>query len=164
MDTAPQREKRSQSQGTAQPEGVGARQTETHSPQQEGGYLEIYRFGELEKRDLPPQKIDPRLSSLRDMGLNPTFIKIAAVIGFDNFLKMWEILDADERLKKDSGGISIQLRAYRAYKRHLRNRHIVLLHRQSKKLGNTVIAKKVAESLGEKIDPSQIYRVIERGR
>ena len=153
-------EKRSHSHGTARSLGVGARQDTSQPPAQGGGYLDTYRFCELEKSDYAAEKIDPRLKDLHQIGLNPTLLKVAAAIGVDNFLKMWEILDNDEHLRTDWGGIMVKIRAFKSYRRYLRNRHIVMLHKNNDGVGMTKIAKKATENLGERIHPSQIYKIV----
>ena len=155
-------EKRSHSHGTARSPGVGARQDTPQPPTQGGGYLDTYRFCELEKSDYAAEKIDPRLKDLHQIGLNPTLLKVAATIGVDNFLKMWEILDNDEHLRTDWGGIMVKIRAFKSYRRYLRNRHIVMLHKNNDEMGVTKIAKKATENLGERIHPSQIYKIVAR--
>lgn len=96
------------------------------------------------------------------MARNPTLLKVAAAIGVDNFLKMWEILDNDEHLRTDWGGIMVKIRAFKSYRRYLRNRHIVMLHKNNDEMGVTKIAKKATENLGERIHPSQIYKIVAR--
>lgn len=153
-------EKRSNSHRITQAIRVGARQDSPPPPTQGGGYLDTYKFCELKKTDCAAQKIDPRLKDLHQIGLNSTLLKVAAAIGVDNFLKMWEILDNDEHLRMDWGGIMVKIRAFKSYRRYLRNRHIIMLHKNNNGAGMTKIAKKATENLGERIHPSQIYKIV----
>ncbi len=158
-------EKRSNRQEIAQQEGVGVRQTNTTTPPQGGGYLEIYTFSELPIRPSeknraaqPPEK-DPRLNQLREIGLNHIWQEVAAAIGYDNFIKMWEILDSHEEIRRPDGGILTTLRSFRAQKRYQRDRFGVLI---KKAFGNCVSVKRLSEQMGEKVGSSHISRAADR--
>ena len=60
----------------------------------------------------------------------------------------------------DWGGIMVKIRAFKSYRRYLRNRHIIMLHKNNNGAGMTKIAKKATENLGERIHPSQIYKIV----
>ena len=158
-------EKRSQKQETARRERVGERQASTHTPPQGGGYLEIYTFSELPIRSSeknraasPPEK-DPRLNQLREIGLNHIWQEVATAIGYDNFIKMWGILDSHEEIRRPDGGILTTLRAFRAQKRYQRDRFGVLIKNS---FGNCVSVKRLSEQLGEKVGSSHISRAADR--
>ena len=158
-------EKRSDKQETARLEGVGVRQTKTATPAGGGGYLEIYTFSELDIRGSeknraasPPEK-DPRLNQLREIGLNHIWQEVAAAIGYDNFIKMWEILDSHEEIRRPDGGILTTLRAFRAQKRYQRDRFGVLI---KKSYGNCVSVRRLSEQMGEKVGSSHISRAADR--
>ena len=91
-------EKRSQTQGNALMKGVGARHPTPPAPRQGGGYLEIYTSSEFgfrpsEKNHAAAPEKDPRLQQLREIGLNHIWQEVAGAIGYDNFIKMWQILE-----------------------------------------------------------------------
>ncbi|WP_267391300.1 hypothetical protein [Snodgrassella sp. B3088] len=136
--------------------GVGGRQASINASTRGGGYLQTYRFSEFRKSDLPSKK-DPRLLSLREIGLNATLQKIAATIGVDNFLKMWAILDNDESTHSDSGALNLHIRSFSAWTRYERNRLIKFLAGQG--LSNREIAKVVADQFNERLDLSYISRL-----
>ena len=158
-------EKRSNKQETARLEGVGVRQTKTATHPQGGGYLEIYTFSELPIRPsekncvASPPKKDPRLNQLREIGLNHIWQEVAAAIGYDNFIKMWEILDSHEEIRRPDGGILTTLRSFRAQKRYQRDRFGVLI---KKSFGNYVSVKRLSEQMGEKVGSSHISRAADR--
>ena len=158
-------EKRSSKAETARLEGVGVRQTDNSPAAGGGGYLEIYTFSELPIRPSeknraasPPEK-DPRLNQLREIGLNHIWQEVASAIGYDNFIKMWEILDSHEEIRRPDGGILTTLRAFRAQKRYQRDRFGVLV---KKSFGNCVSVKRLSEQMGEKVGSSHISRVADR--
>lgn len=145
-------------------QGVGARQPSPASPAQGGGYPEIYTFSESALRPSEncaagtPEK-DPRLQQLREIGLNHIWQKVAAEIGYDNFLRMWQILDSYEEIKRPDGGILVTLRAYRSQQRYQRDRFGVLVKKQ---YGPSEAVRRVAEQMCEKVGGSHISRVQER--
>ena len=138
---------------------VGGRQQENIIFSQGGGYLEKYRFVEFQKTDLT-KKTDPRLLHLRRIGLNATLQQIAKAIGFDNFLKMWVILDQDRSSKTDSGAINLHIRSFKAWQRFERARLIKALHAE----GNSArqISDKVQDQFGERLHHSYISRLIRK--
>lgn len=153
-------EKRSSTHQTAQvrptKEGVGARPRSTATASEGGGYLNTYRFCEFEKPDFA-QKQDPRLLHLRKIGLSATLQKIAAEIGVDNFLKMWQLLDAADYLRDESGSVVLRIRSFKAWLRSERNRYIKALNDEG--YSRRDIQKKVAEQYDERLDPTYIYRL-----
>ena len=158
-------EKRSGTAGNAHAQGVGARQTNPSASAAGGGYLEIYTFSEFgfrrsEKNHAaaPPEK-DPRLQQLHEIGLNHIWQEIAGAIGYDNFIKMWEILDSHDEIRRPDGGILTTLRAYRARKRYQRDRFGVLIKR---KLGHAAAVERVEQQMCEKVGSSHISRAAQR--
>lgn len=135
---------------------VGGRQTCSTLSPTEGGYLQTYRFSELKKPNLS-QKKDPRLLFLREIGLNATLQKIAAAIGVDNFLKMWDILDRDESTHSDSGAINLHIRGFNSWLRFERTRLIKSLAADGMPVKE--IAKVVADQFGERLHHSYISRL-----
>ena len=157
-------EKRSQTQGNALTKGVGARHPTPPAPRQGGGYLEIYTFSEFgfrpseKNRAAAPEK-DPRLQQLREIGLNHIWQEVAGAIGYDNFIKMWQILDGHDEIRRPDGAILTALRAYRAQKRYQRDRFGVLIKR---KFGNAAAVERVERQMCEKVGSSHISRVAQR--
>ena len=153
-------DKRTQQHENARPQppaaGVGARQASTLPPPEGGGYLNTYRFCELENRDFE-KKSDPRLRQLYEVGLSSTMLQIATEIGVDNFLKMWEILDKDESLWSDSGGLLVRIRRFRSWLRHERNRFIKDLASSGER--DDCIKKRVATQFGDNLHSTSISRV-----
>ena len=153
-------DKRTHTQENAQPQqqplGVGARSGASAAPPQGGGYLNTYRFCELEKQ-AAAKKIDPRLLQLREIGLNATMQKIAAEIGVDNFLRMWSILDADEALRSDSGALVVRLRSFKAWQRNERIRFVKALAHDGQ--CDKSIQKRVANQFDENLHPTYISRL-----
>lgn len=157
-------EKRSGTAGNAHAQGVGARQTNPSASAAGGGYLEIYTFSEFgfrpseKNRAAPPEK-DPRLQQLREIGLNHIWQEVAGAIGYDNFIKMWQILDGHDEIRRPDGAILTALRAYRAQKRYQRDRFGVLIKR---KFGNAAAVERVERQMCEKVGSSHISRVAQR--
>ncbi|MBF0453652.1 MAG: hypothetical protein HQL72_02405 [Magnetococcales bacterium] len=67
--------------------GVGGRQEDTSSPLRGGGYQDICTILK------PDPGNDPRIRELKQLGLNPCWIEIAETVGYEDFLKIWRILD-----------------------------------------------------------------------
>lgn len=139
--------------------GVGGRQAKKCLSSEGGGYLDNYRFMEFEKNTLP-KKADPRLIYLRKIGLNATLQKIANSIGFDNFLKMWAILDKDKSAHTDSGAINLHIRSFKAWQRFERERLVKAL--SSEGYSAREISEFVKDQFGEKLHHSYISRLIRK--
>jgi len=158
------KEKRSPSEGSAQPdlfaspmaEGVGGRQEEVAPPPGGGGYLQNCRVFKFSAP--PPQKSarDPRLQELHDLGLQRVWLEVAETIGVDSFMQMWRILDADPACRHSDGLLEITLKKHSAYLRHVRNRMIRRLHGTST---TEQIRKRVLEQFGEELSLRHIERI-----
>lgn len=92
------------------------------------------------------------------MGIRQYWIRIALVIGFDNFLAMWRVLDSDPSLLNESELIEVSLRPYRSYLRFQRNRYIETLT----KMGLTAaeIRMRIDQELCEKLSDRHITRIM----
>ncbi len=90
-----------------------------------GGYLSICMPFEFSLPDDKKNFRDPRIGQLEAMGMRRTFIKVAEAIGFEAFMTMWQIFDADPSLR-DQGpsAMRIVMRPYSAWQRFQRNRFI----------------------------------------
>ena len=111
------------------PPGWGVGNDPTPSPQEGGGYLSVCApFEFLLPAGLKKNSRDPRIDELAAMGLRQTFIDIAEAIGFDNFMTVWKIFDADPAfLDQDPSGLRIRMPLYRAWERYQRNRYMEAL-------------------------------------
>lgn len=157
-------EKRSQAAENAHTNRVGVRQPPSASPAPGGWYPEIYTFSEpalrpSENRAAAAPEKDPRLQQLREIGLNHIWQKVAAEIGYDNFIKMWQILGSYDEIKRPDGGILITLRAYRSQERYQRDRFGILV---KQKYGGRQAARRIESQLCEKVGTSHISRVENR--
>lgn len=130
-------------------EGVGARQPEAHGLGRGGGYL--YEC------TTPKVWEDAKLRELADMGMPLIWMEVAQAIGFDAFMKMWRLLDAEYDRRPDAGSmIEIDLRRYRSYMRFQRNRFIEAL---APFLTNQEIRDRVADELGEELSLDHVQRL-----
>lgn len=155
-------EKRSESTENAQHLGTERRVGGWHSPSltthQGGGYLNNYNAF----KPIDGEKIDrdPRLNELREMGLRIEWQNVAQEIGFDNFLKMWQILDSQESLHHESKGLCLSLRRFRSYQRFQRDRYIQSLSKNGSTKFN--IKKSVLCGLCESVSNRQISNALNK--
>lgn len=157
-------EKRNSAEGIDQDEGpvlplhlgVGGRQAEPLPPAGGGGYLDICTVLNFRPTAGAEKKRDPRLDELRAMGLPGTWLQVADTIGFDAFMQMWRILDADESLHED-GRIKAYIRHYRSYLRYQRNRYIETL--QALHVPCSLIREMLKHQLGEEISERHIFKI-----
>lgn len=136
-------------------QGVGARQPDAHDPGRGGGYLD---------ECITPQVwADVKLRELADMGLPRVFLDIAQAIGYDNFLTMWKILDADYDRRDNTDGrmIEIELRRFRSFRRYQRNRFIEAL---APFMGCDAIRTKVLAELGEDLTLRHVRKLVKKRR
>lgn len=102
---------------------------------------------------------DPRLDTLRQMGLSHTWQRVAAMIGVDAFLAMWRILDAEERFHHDGDGLRFSLRRYRSFLRFERDQFICALAAAGLSTNN--IQHRLADQFGECLSSKRIRLIIE---
>lgn len=141
-------------------EGVGGRQGNSPIPSQGGGYPNICNFLNFQPAD-DQKKIDPRLTELKKIGLRQGWIRVAEEIGFDAFLRVWRILDADPESYSSRGRLEIPLREYSTYLRFQRNRYIETLSDMG--LDATNIRERLKDQLREKMSLRHISRIQKRG-
>ncbi|MBL8387044.1 MAG: hypothetical protein JNK17_02285 [Hydrogenophaga sp.] len=135
-------------------EGVGARQPQAHGHGRGGGYL--YEC------TTPQVWEDAKLRELADMGMPLIWMEVAQAIGFDAFITMWRLLDAEYERRADAGSmIEIELRRYRSYLRFQRNRFIEGL---APFLDDRTIRDRVADELGEELSLDHVTRLANRRR
>lgn len=136
-------------------QGVGARQPEVHAPGRGGGYLD--------ECTTPQVWEDVKFRELADMGLPLVWLEVARAIGYDNFIKMWKILDADYERKDNTDGrmIELEMRRFRSFRRYQRNRFIEAL---APFLDNAAIRVRVYQELGENLSLNHVKRLANRRR
>lgn len=49
----------------------------------------------------PPAPLDPRIAELREFGLAHVWLSVAEAIGFETWLRVWEVLAVDESVVED---------------------------------------------------------------
>lgn len=104
-------------------QGVGGRQATSPLAGRGGGYPGICTASNFENCTAR----DPRLDELVVMGQPAYLIRVAEGIGFDAYMVMWRILDAELSIRTDEGAIALRLRPFRSYLRFQRNRYIEAL-------------------------------------
>ncbi|MBU1652647.1 hypothetical protein KKA00_10530, partial [bacterium] len=126
-----------------------------------GGYLDTCSILNFRARDAQKNR-DPRLDELHQMGLQRAWLEVADIIGVDNFLAMWRLLDsAFQSSMEDYGRTLVPIRAYRSYLKFQRNRYIHTLIKMGFKTHE--ILEKLRTQLGEEITVRQVDRIRKRG-
>lgn len=107
------------------PQGWGVGNTPPSLSPAGGGYLSICMPFEFSVPDDKKIFDDPRIGQLKAMGLRGPMIKVAQAIGFEAFMAMWQIFDA-EPVYSDHGpsALRITMPPYRSWKRYQRNRYM----------------------------------------
>lgn len=136
----------------------GGRQAKGGTAARGGGYLDVCTTSKLSSRVQKKFARDPRLDTLRKMGMHHTWQKVAAEIGMDAFLAMWRILDAEEQFQHEKSGLEINLRRYRSYTKFQRNEYIRQLADHG--LQPREINEKLQAALSESLNPSHISNII----
>ena len=125
-------EKRTCKHENAQPSdhttGAGVRHSHDHPPRRGGGYLKNYTI--FQPLNQKTNFVDPRLDELRKMGLSAAWQRVASEIGFDNFLKMWRVLDSESKFQDERYGLLMNLRRYSSYLRYQRATYILNCHKK----------------------------------
>ena len=135
--------------------GVGGRQGRARPRRGGGGYLDECTPAELFER--------AKIRELADMGMPRVWIDVAQSIGFENFMRMWRVLDAAIEMRSESESmIELKLRRVASYQRYQRNRFIETLAG----LGLTprTIRERLAAELGETVSASHTKRLMKRNR
>ena len=151
-----------------QPGGGGYLNECTTSKGDQGGQKKSRFFSEnLANGENAKAPVDSRETALLDeldsMGLSRVMLRVAHTIGFDNFMRMWGILDASYETLDDTGsGINVRLPRQSAYKRFQRNRFIEALAQMGK--SQPEISLTVKRELGEKITDRHVRRLMQQGR
>lgn len=134
--------------------GVGARQRRSTGRAGGGGYLNGCTPSEL--------RADVRLRELAEIGLSATWLSVAQLLGYDQFVAMWRLLSSDPALRNDDDQIELRLRPFRAFERYQRNRYIATLVQAGIKPSD--IHAMVRQDLGEKLSYRHIKRLAAAGR
>ena len=132
--------------------GVGGRQATSPLSPGGGGYLNICNTL------MPLSDPDPRLDTLRRMGLHHTWQRVAAAIGVDAFLEMWRILDGEEQFAHEGDGLRLSLRRYRSFLRQERDCFVVTLARAG--LSAKEIQRRLDKQLGESLSIDRIRSIL----
>jgi hypothetical protein len=103
-----------------------------------------------------------KFRELADMGLPLIWLEVARAIGYDSFIKLWQLLDADYERRDDAGSmIELELRRYRSFRRFQRNRFIEAL---APLMDNEAIQLRVRVELGENLSLHHVRRLANRRR
>jgi len=142
-------------------EGVGGRQEQTPADPGGGGYLDnCTDFKNRVSRERADAANDPRLADLRNYGLNSRWLTVASIIGFDEFMAMWQMLDeiACRRSGDDTAEIRFRLPRFKKYLKHQRNLYIKSLA-EDKNMPTVQIQKIIEHENHEKLSPNYIRRL-----
>lgn len=161
-------------------QGVGGRQATPLPSRRGGGYLNGCTASEVGQGPNAPRKKFAKfalsgagapdqireaqlLFELDAMGLSTTMLQVAAEIGFDNFMAMWQILDrAPEALTETESAIHVRLPRLQAYRRYQRNRFVEALAAAG--WTQPEIRAKVKAELGEKLSDRHMRRLMQSHR
>ena len=111
----------------SQPQGAGGRQQSAPPPPQGGGYLPTCNASGAPVTARAAAATDRRLAELREMGLHPVWIVVAATIGWEAWVRQWEVFDANADLL--DGRNRITLPSFETYRRFQYNESIRTLLR-----------------------------------
>jgi hypothetical protein len=136
------------------PHRVGGRQGTKAVRRGGGGYLDGRTSAEL--------RADPRLRELAEIGLSATWLGLAQLLGYDQFVAVWRQLSADPALRNDDDQIELRLRPFRSYERYQRNRYIDTLVASG--LRPSEIHAMVRSELGEDLSYRHIKRLAAASR
>lgn len=136
-------------------QGVGGRQAHAARTARGGGYLHECTPSQL----LASGPDGPRLRELEEMGLPGMWLEMAHQIGYDNFLTVWRMLDAEYERGGESGSmIRLHMRRYSSFQRFQRNRFIESLAAEG--LPDSVIRERVKCEIGDELSLSHIQRLM----
>lgn len=114
----------------AQPAGVGGRHQAMPPPTPGGGYLPTCNASSAPVTARAAAATDCRIAELREMGIHPIWIIVAARIGWDAFVLQWEVFSANADML--DGRNRITLPSICTYRRFQRNEAIRSLFREGK--------------------------------
>ncbi|MCV2349293.1 hypothetical protein [Paucibacter sp. Y2R2-4] len=70
---------------------------------------------------------DPRHAELVDIGLSASWLSVARLVGYDDFVALWRAWSSDPSLRDRNHQIELRLRSVRSFDRYQRNRYIETL-------------------------------------
>lgn len=139
---------------------VGGRQPYTPTPTGGGGYQSICMDTDFSKNFF--KKIeDQKIKELKEMGIGEKWLHIAERIGFDNFIEVWTILDADNirDLNMSYERVRFCIPTFKRYLRYRRNCYISILVAENN-VDSKYIQKQISENLGEDLSLTHIKRLM----
>jgi hypothetical protein len=141
-------------------QGVGARHPYTPLCGEGGRYLDTCTEPVFFEKNFKKSE-DQRINELREMGLGYKWLQIAETIGFDNFMSIWAILDADNINNSDipSERVRIWVPTFNRYLRYQRNRYI-LARAADKDANPDDIKKEIRKLLGESLSLAHIKKIM----
>jgi len=145
-------------------QGVGGRHENRHPPTEGGGYLDNYTVlnDPYLKKIAPPH--DPRLDLLAKAELADHWLQIADLIGFDNFMTVWIILDSENihSTPKERRRRKVYVPQYRRFQRLMRDQFIIDLANRGKK--PHVIHSLLIKNMCERVSIRHIERTIQASK
>lgn len=105
---------------------------------------------------------DPRLAELLDIGLSASWVAVARLVGYEDFVGLWRYWSAQQGLRGKGGQIELRLRGVRAFDRYQRNRYIETLVASG--LKPSEIYSMVKQQLGEKLSLRHLNRLVHASR
>lgn len=146
--------------GSTASQGVGGRQPIDPLLARGGGYQDICTISKPSFRGSE----DPRIDFLKKIGLSDLWIEIAEVIGFDDFIYIWRILDRDNIGAPSEARATNRVRVpgFNRFHKFLRNKLILQLSQSGKKPAE--IKAKLHSLLRENISARHVVRIIQSGQ
>lgn len=105
---------------------------------------------------------DPRLAELIDIGLSASWLAVARLVGYDDFVRLWRAWSRMPALRDRHGQIELRLRSVRSFDRYQRNRYIETLVAAG--LQPSEIYRMVQTELGEKLSFRHLKRLVSASR
>lgn len=133
-------------------QGVGARQGSTDTSPDGGGYQDICTGTDVRARAF--------VTELRRMGLSRMWLEVAALVGPEQFIDLWQIID--HHSTEDYGNLRIRIPRFRRYMRYQRNRYIRSL--ASIGLKPQEIRARIERELGEQLHVEHVRKLVYRSK
>lgn len=114
----------------SQPAGVGGRHLAPPPAPRGGGYLPVCNASGAPVTARAAAATDCRIAKLREMGVHPIWIIVAARIGWDAFVLQWEVFSANADMLDGRNRITIP--SIDTYRRYQRNEAIRSLFREGR--------------------------------
>lgn len=132
--------------------GVGARQESPPAPARGGGYLDICSVSEA--------RFPARMGrdELRRMGLSRMWLDVADVVGPEQFLRVWQVID--QHAAEDYGNLRIRIPRFSRFLRFQRNRYIRTLAQAGYSVAE--IQQRVQRELGASLHVESVRKLVYR--